>query len=210
MDEREYIRQLAAEADDTVDMLSSHRKGERERGAVAAFLRCFGVDFSACELITPARDPPDVIFRGARFEVMIILDEGRKMHDDWKKKADQRHSAQSLEELFEPYRPRAIALQDVIPLLVGRLAQKASHYGPDTCSQLDALVYINFLKKGLCRLSEADVPEELRAQHWRSVCFLFPPHSHVLAVTAQSPEFLRRYEGSTRQECQNWGVMFDL
>jgi hypothetical protein len=33
MNEQEYLRQLADEADDTVDMLSSHWTGERERRA---------------------------------------------------------------------------------------------------------------------------------------------------------------------------------
>ncbi len=95
MDEREYMRRLADEAHDTVDMLSSHRKGERERRAAAAFLRCLGVDFYPDELVSPESDPPDVIFRDARFEVMIMLGEGRRMHADWKEKANQRESAQS-------------------------------------------------------------------------------------------------------------------
>lgn len=210
MDEREYVRQLAAEAQDTVDMLSSHRKGERERRAVAAFLRCLGVDFSPKELATPECDPPDVMFRDARFEVMIMLDEGRKMHADWKKKAGQRDSAQSLEELTESYHSSIpVPFQDVVSLVVAELGQKASHYGPNTCSQLDALLYINLLGKHLYPLSEAHVPEELHAQGWRSVCFIFAPYSHVLAVTPDAPEFLRQHEGSTRQECHP-DVLFDL
>lgn len=211
MDEREYRRQLAAPAHDTVDMLSSHRKGERERRAVAAFLRCLGVDFFPDELVTPERDPPDVIFRDARFEAMIMLDVGRKMHADWKNKVEQRDSAQSLEELVESYHPSApIPFQDVVSLVIAELRQKASHYGPNTCSQLDALLYINLLGRYLYPLSEAHAPEELHAQGWRSVCFLFAPYSHVLTVTPEGPEFLRQYEGSTRQECQNRDVMFDL
>lgn len=211
MDEREYVQQLAAEARDTVDMLSPHRKVERERRAVAAFLRCLGVDFSSEELVTPEREPPDVMFRDARFEVMIMLDAGRKMHADWKKKAEQRASAQSLKELVEPYHPSApIPFHDVVPLVVAELGPKASHYGPNTCSQLDALLYINLLRRHLYPLSEVHIPKELHAQGWRSVCFLFAPYSHVLAVTPEAPEFLRQHEGSTRQECQTPDVMFDL
>ena len=211
MDEREYIRRLADQAHDTVDMLSSHRKGERERRAVAAFLRCLGVDFSPDELVTPESDPPDVIFRDARFEVMIMLDEGRKMHADWKKKAIQRDSAQSIDDLIESYHPSVpIPFRDVVSLVIAELGQKASHYGTNTCSELDALLSINLLGRHLYPLSEAQVPEELRAQGWRSVCFLVAPYSHVLSVTPKAPGFLRKYEGSTRQECQNPDVMFDL
>jgi len=211
MDEREFLRRQAVEAHDTVDMLSSHRQGERERRAVAAFLRCLGVDFSPEELVTPECDPPDVMFRDARFEVMIKLDEGRKMHADWKKKAEQRDSAQSLEEPVESYLPSSsVPFQDIVSLVVAELGQKASHYGPNTCSQLDALLYINLLGKHLYPLSKAHVPEELHAQGWRSVCFLFAPYGHVLAVTPEAPECLRQHEGRTRQECQNPDVLFDL
>ena len=211
MDEREYVRQLAADAHETVGMLSSHRKGERERRAVAAFLRCLGVDFSPEELVAPECDPPDVVFRDARLEVMIMLDEGRKMHADWKKKAGQRDSSRSLEELVESSHPSIpVPFQDVVSLVVAELGQKASHYGSNTCSQLDALLYINLLGKRLYPLSKAHAPEELRAQGWRSVCFLFAPYSHVLAVTPETPEFLRQHEGGTRQECQNPDVMFHL
>jgi hypothetical protein len=211
MDEQDYLRQLAVEAHDTVDMFSSHGKAERERRAVAAFLRCLGVDFSPEELATPRSDPPDVMFRDARFEVMIKLDEGRKMHADWKKKAEQRDSAQSLEELVESYHSSSpVPFQDIVSLVVAELGEKASHYGPNTCSQLDALLYINLLGKHLYPLSKAHVPEELDAQRWRSVCFLFAPYGHVLAVTSEAPDFLRQYEGRTRQECQNPEVLFDL
>jgi len=211
MDEREYIRQLAAEAHDTMDMLSSHRKGERERRVVAAFLRCLGVDFSSDELVTPESDPPDVIFRGARFEVMIMLDEGRKMHADWKKKANQRDAAQSLDDPIESYHPSVpIPFRDMVSLVIAEIGRKASHYEPNTRSQLDALLYINLLGRHLYPLSEAHVPWELQAQGWRSVCFLFAPYSHVLSVTPETPIFLRHYEGSTRQECQNPDMMFDL
>ena len=192
-------------------MLSSHRKGERERRAVAAFLRCLGMNFSPEELVAPECDPPDVMFRDARLEVMIMLDEGRKMHADWKKKAGQRDSAQSLEELGESYHPSIpVPFQGVVSLVVAELEQKASHYGTNTCAQLDALLYVNLLGKHLYPLSKAHVPEELRAQGWGSVCFLVAPYSHVLAVTPESPEFLRQYEGSTRQECQNPDTMFDV
>ena len=161
MDEREYVRRLVDEAHDTVDMLSSHRKAERERRAAAAFLRCLGVDFSPDELITPESDPPDVIFQDARFEVTIKLDKGRKFHADWKKKANQRNSAKSLDDLTTPYHPSVpIPFRKVVSLVFAELEKKASHYGPETCSRLDALLYINLLGRHLYPLSEAYAPKK--------------------------------------------------
>jgi Putative endonuclease, protein of unknown function (DUF1780) len=211
MTERDYLRQLADEAHDTVDMLSFHRKAERERRACAAFLRCLGVYFSPHELVSPESDPPDVVFRDARYEVMIVLDKGRKIHADWKEKAARRDSAQALDELVESYHPSVpVSVEETVRLVVAELGPKASHYGPKTCSQLDALVYVDYQGRHLYPLSEASVSGELQSQGWRSVCVLFPPYSHVLFASQQAPEFLRRLEGSIKQECNNPDVWFDL
>jgi Putative endonuclease, protein of unknown function (DUF1780) len=72
MCEREYIGRLADQADDTVDLLSSARKGERERRTCAAFLRCLGINFSSSQIRLSKNEPPNVIFHDANFEVMEI------------------------------------------------------------------------------------------------------------------------------------------
>jgi len=211
MNEREYCQQFSDEAHDTVDMLSSHRKAERERRACAAFLRCLGVHFSLNELVTPESDPPDVVFRDARFEVMVVLDKGRKMHADWKKEASRRDSAQTLDDLVEAYHPSGpISFEEAVCLVVAELGPKASHYGPRTCSHLDALVYVDCQGRHLYPMSEASLPRELRAQGWRSVSVLFPPYSYVLFALPEAPEFLRNLEGITKQECNNPDVWFAL
>ena len=163
MNERECVRWLADEAHDTVDMLSSHRRAERERRVVAAFLRCLGVDFSAAELIAPESDPPDVNFRGACFEVMMKLEKGRKLHSDWKKKAKQRDSAKTLDDLTISYYPSVpMPFREVISLVSDELEKKAFRYGPKTCSQLDALLYIDLMGRHMYPLSKVNVPQKLQ------------------------------------------------
>ena len=211
INERDYLRRLADEAHDTADLLSSRRKAERERRTCAAFLRCLRVHFSPPELVSPESDPLDVVFRDAHFEVMIMLDQGRKMHVDWKEKAARRDSAQTLDELVESYRPSVpISVEETVRLVVAELDPKASYYGSKTCSHLDALVYVNYQGRHMYSLSEARVPGELRSQGWRSVCVLFPPYSHVLFASPPAPELLRHLKGSIRQECNNPDVWFDL
>jgi hypothetical protein len=211
MNEQEYLKLLADEAHDTVDFLSSRRKAERERRACAAFLRCLGVCFSPDELVTPERDPPDLIFRDACFEVMLVLDEGRKMHAESKKEAVRRDLAESLDDLIQPYHPsQPISFMEVVDRVIADLHQKASHYGAKTCSQLDALVYVNYEGKHLSFSSEANVPGKLQNQDWRSASFLFPPYSHVLFTLPKAPNFLRSVEGISKQECGNPDVWFDL
>lgn len=210
MNEKEYVEKLAEQADDTVDLLSSRRKGERDRIICAAFLRCLGVNFSPEEITLPESDPPDVVFRDARFEVMIIPDEDRKMHAEWKAEASKRHAATRLHDLGETYHPSSpMEPAEVADLLVARLAKKASHYGPKTCSELDALVYINLQKKHLYPASQIEVPKELRSQGWRSVSFIFSPYSHVVFTTSEAPDILRGYEGHIKQECKNPDGIFE-
>lgn len=176
----------------------------------AAFLRCLGVEFSPEEITLPESDPPDVVFRDARFEVMIILDEDRKMHADWKAEASKRHSATRLDDLGKPYHPSSpMEPAEVADRLVAGLAKKASRYGPKTCSELDALVYINIQKKHFYPASQIEVPEELQSQGWRSVSFIFSPYSHVVFTTSEAPDLLRGYEGHIKQECKNPDGIFE-
>ena len=43
-----------------------------------AFLRCMGVGFSEDEIAVGAREPTDITFRGAEFQITEVLDEGRR------------------------------------------------------------------------------------------------------------------------------------
>jgi len=211
MTEREYIQKLASDAHDTVHLLAPGRKREREQRVCAAFLRCLGVDLSPDELTAPASDPPDVAFRDAKFEVMIVLDVGRRMHADWKARASKLDASETMEDLLEPYRPTVpMALAELVDLITAKLAQKASHYGSEVCSELDALVYVNLRRRHLDPRFRAEVPAGLKSQGWRSVCVLFPPYSLVLLAVPEAPNFLRGCEGATRQRCQDPDAMFEL
>lgn len=211
MNEREYIQRLAEQARDTVDLLSSGRKGERERRVSAAFLRCLGISFSPAELTVAENDPPDVIFRDARFEVMIILDEGRKVHAESKEIANRRAAAKNLKELTESYQPSVpMAFGELVNLINAKLWGKATHYGRKTCSELDALVYIDLKERHFNSVAETEVPNDLRMQGWRSVSFVFSMCSHVLLATPAAPDVLREFEGQTRRECHNPDVVFEL
>jgi len=69
--EAQWLDALRADAEDTVDLLSSRRKQERERRTCAAFLRCAGIAFEPGQVIASVTEPPDVIFDQARFGIAI-------------------------------------------------------------------------------------------------------------------------------------------
>ncbi len=72
-DEQNYIEALASDTESTVRFLHSEIKPDRERATCVAFLRCLGVTFTVGDVLSYEKDPPDVIFRSAKFEVCELL-----------------------------------------------------------------------------------------------------------------------------------------
>lgn len=209
--EREHLDTLAAEAEDTVRFFSNDMKPERERSACAALLRCLGIDFSTEEIESPKIEPPDVIFRTARFEVLEILNAGRKRHDDWKAESHRRKIAKSLDDLAKPYRPPApLSYGDVAGLVTGSLNRKAERYSRSERARLDALVYVNLKNKFLDLDSPHPSFDQLSTQGWRSVSLLMPPYGLVLCAQHSASPFLLNLVGQTKSEWPSPDGLFDL
>lgn len=209
--EKEYLERLVTEAQETIYFFSSGRKPERERSACAAFLRCLGIDFVSEEIIFMQKDPPDVVFRSARFEVLEVLDQGRKRHDEWKAKRERRKQAKTLNNLLRPYRPPyPLSYAEVLNLITQALAKKAARYGQSTCADLDALVCVNLLSNVLDPQSPIPSTDELSHQGWRSVSMIMPLFSHVFFTRGSAPTFLQQFAGQTRNKCKNLDTLFKL
>ena len=211
MNEREYSEDLVLHADDTVNFLSNERKQERERSVCAALLRCLGIEFSPTEIISSNVEPPDVIFREGRFEVMIILDEGRKMHQEWKAKYEKFSNAKPSDDLSEPATTLAsMSYEIIIDLVTKSLNKKAQHYNQKGSANLDALVYMNLKGKYLDKESPPPEITQLRSQGWRSVSILFHSCALVLYAKPSAPPFLRKVVGRTMAEWNSPFGLFDL
>jgi Putative endonuclease, protein of unknown function (DUF1780) len=124
-------------------LFSNPQKPERERMVVRAFLRSIGVAFDDSE-ITPSREEPvDTRFRTAEFQIMEIVGT-RRRGLDWRRREDKYRNAQGIADVIDPYTPsQPLSLDDTGRLLADRLARKAARYGAETCSALDALVYVD-------------------------------------------------------------------
>jgi hypothetical protein len=167
-EEQEYLKSLADRADETVYFLSDPMKPERERSVCIAFLRCLDIDFSADDIIPSEEEPPDIIFNSACFEVLEILDEGRKRHKEWKTKAARLKGAKTLEDNINLSKPRSpITYEEVISLITEALNKKSVRYGKQVCASLDALVYVNLLAKFLNPTSTLTPFDELWSEPHR-------------------------------------------
>ena len=211
MKDREYLERLVLDAQDTIYFLSSERKPERERRTCAAFLRCLGINFTPKEIVSVKTDPPDVTFRSAHFEVVEVLDEGRKRHDEWKSEHQRRLTAEGLDDLVEPYRPpEPTPFADILNLIINALAKKSARYGETVCLELDALVYVNLLSNVLDPKSPIPNSDELPVQGWRSVSMIMPLYSHVFLARESAPQILRDLVGETKSECTGFDAIFEL
>ena len=112
------LESLRDEAADTVDLLSSARKQERERRTCAAFLRCAGIDFTTDQIVSSATEPPDVVFNQTLFEITIVLAPGRKIHAEWRSTTARRTSTQRIGDLIEPYAPPEVLTRESIVHLI--------------------------------------------------------------------------------------------
>jgi hypothetical protein len=191
--ERDHIARLHAHATETRTLWSNEKKPERERMVVRAFLRCMGIGFAENDIISEERDPPDVVFRDARFEVMEDLG-GRKRGDEWREREERRRDATQLSDISEPYAAsEPMSMTEVWERVVEGLTGKATSYGPALCSQLDALVYLNLNGRHLQPPDEAPMNatrEKGQAQGWRSVSLVFPPYGATLWAGQSAPSFL--------------------
>jgi Putative endonuclease, protein of unknown function (DUF1780) len=193
-----FLAKLLDHATQARRLFSNPQKPERERMVVRAFLRSIGEAFDDSE-ITPSREEPvDTRFRTAEFQIMEIVGT-RRRGLDWRRREDKYRNAQGIADVIEPYTPsQPLSLDDTGRLLADRLARKAARYGAETCSALDALVYVDLHGRHLWPLTWSHDVEAigiLQAQAWRSVSMLFAPYGAVLLAAPRAPDFLRARAG---------------
>ncbi|PBD28333.1 hypothetical protein CLM86_06850 [Pseudomonas aeruginosa] len=100
MNEADYLRLLTRQAEQANDFLSNARKWDRERWVCQRFLEALNVPYRQEDFAAPGEQPPDVLFKGAGFEVFFVLDEGRRLNEEWREELTRRRQAVSLRQLI--------------------------------------------------------------------------------------------------------------
>lgn len=186
-----YIKSLRKRLKATTRFFSSKNKFERECWIVKKFLNLKNTD----ELKKPDRDPPDVLYQDVRFEVIEILDEGRKRNDEHRERAKKIEEAQknnSLSPLLEPVQLSLVSKDEVIQEVLRKITVKESKYAPAVTASLDLLVYVNYLVKKLDVASSVTVNIDGSFKKWRSVSVLTNSHGgFVVYAGPLAPELLK-------------------
>jgi len=208
--EREYLDDLIRYTKESIRFFSNEMKADRERSACAALLRCLGVHFSSDEIQSNTNDPPDVLFRSARFEIVELYDMKRKRLDEYKARLRELEKAKSISDTLVPYHPpKPISHQELRDEIIQALDTKSQRYGNSLCSTLDALVYVG-LPNRLDIKSPVPGYEELINHGWRSLSFVIPPFGHVAFCKENGPQFLVSLSGRTKEEWRGPDGFFDL
>lgn len=200
MDDSDFLRLLTDHAEQANDFLSNARKWERERWVCQRLLQAFNLRHSIEEFSAPNNEPPDVLFRDANFEVFFVLDEGRRLNDEWRAELERRRRAFSLSQLVRrEAKPKRIPAKDMLTHLAPTLSKKARNYGERNIDlgELDLLAYINLKRSVLDLNSHFPAPTEFLRQGWRSLSVIAPTFARVIFAHADAPEFLRNNLGRT-------------
>ncbi|PKM29602.1 MAG: hypothetical protein CVV08_17355 [Gammaproteobacteria bacterium HGW-Gammaproteobacteria-12] len=148
---------------------------------------------------TPSgQEPPDVLFRDANFEVFFVLDEGRRLNDEWRAELERRRSAFSLSQLVRrEARPKRIPASEMQARLAPTLRKKAHNYrerGIDP-GELDLVAFVSLKRAVLDCNSHFPPPTEYLRQGWRSLSLVGPRFARVLFAHPDAPDFLRQNLG---------------
>jgi len=205
MDDSDYLRLLTIQAEQANTFLSNARKWERERWVCQRLLQGLNIAHRNEDFLPAGQEPPDVLFRDACFEVFFVLDEGRRLNDEWREELQRRRSAFSLSQLVRrEAKPKRIPASELLRRLGPTLRKKAHNYkerGLDL-SELDIIAFASLKREVLDLNSHFPPPTEYLRQGWRSLSLVGPTFARVLFAHPDAPDFLRTNLGRS--------VVFDV
>lgn len=185
------------------DRFSRQFKNWREWHNVVDFISNLKIDFYETEILALSADPPDVIFRNARFEVKEIMDEGRKRHDEVKAAHAEAKKNGGRFRTVE-YTPKDLTPTQIGDLVIKELDafDKRQKYPIEQRRDTDLLFYVNKLEHWF---ENGDMPNShiFEKYGWRSVSAVFSSQqSMVFQASDTAPEFLIESQGLVKDR---WG-----
>lgn len=178
------------------DLFSRRFKNWREWHNTVNFLTNLHIGVDDAQVFCSPKDPPDVLFQGAAFEIKEIMDEGRRRHDEVK----QAHQ-KSMQKNKQDFTLRSVI--DLLPADAGRLVTDqldalTERYMSDMKTRTDVLFYINKLDHWF---DDGPMPSADLFEHygWRSVSVVIASDvSIVFHADNAAPQFLQDNVGKVR------------
>ena len=195
MDPQELLARLIEGLEESVAYFAPGTTKVRERDTVISFIRNLHVTFADKEVTNPEDDPPDAVFRNAKFEIKEILDPGRRRHDEYKADLERARTITDPRELSEQFTPKALPLTDVYRLVEEKTLALDKRYPAAVRGSLDLLFYVNLLR--VFSVPELPYPDtsKLASAGWRSVSFVKGQLSCCFYARDDAPDFIRSAVG---------------
>lgn len=144
-------------------------------------------------------------FATGALRCFFVLDEGRRLNDEWREELARRRSAFSLSQLVRrEAKPKRIPASELLHRLAPTLRKKSTNYrerGIDL-SGLDIIAFASLKREVLDLNSHFPPPTEYLRQGWRSLSLVGPTFARVLFAHPGAPDFLRTNLGRS--------VVFDV
>lgn len=192
MHEHEHLEKLRMLAEDAVGFLDNSHKWEAECWICSRFLN--GLGLTGHNILEKSlSEPPDVVFKEANFEIFLLIDKGRPLHKEWKKRLERIAAAGSLADIGESYSPPSIiTAEEWQQLMMPTLNKKYINYTKRNLAinQIDILIYDNLQKVHVDLTVPMCPRQEIIGQGWRSVSVLGSSYCIVLHATEGTPDFI--------------------
>ncbi len=198
MNDEEFLEDRRRALKESIEHFSAKHKSERERWVCSGFLENLDIAFDEAEVALPDDEPPDVVFRDARFEIKEILDPGRRRHAEYKALLQKALGATDPQELLEQFAPKDITPVQIGERIVSKLRGLEAHYAPAVRAKLDLLFYVN-LQDHFLKVEPMPPVTEFAPFGWRSVVVLMGWGSLVLFAAPDAPSFLCSRVGTLSQ-----------
>lgn len=174
-------------------------KNWREWRNVVDFINNLRFRFDESEVLSLIVDPPDVIFRDARFEVKEIMDSGRRRHDEAKAALAFAKANGGLARIVR-YQPKDLTPQNISDLVTKALDELSIKHRYTSAQRrgIDLLFYVNKLEFWF---KNGPMPEAgaFEFYGWRSVSAVFATQqSMIFHATNIAPDFLIKNVGKVR------------
>lgn len=199
----EYKKEMIEGLSESVRLFSNKGKKKLEIWVVKKFLNSLNLTFTEDEIIqvVQCKEPPDITFRDACFEVMELYDENRQRHKEYKDRLHRIETATSYSDVLEPgtWDIEALSFQELLAISEACLHEKKGDYSMDTKTKLDVLIYVNLRKITIDDEDFVFTPiKDSGLTQWRSVSLSLVFNRDIVCVahaSNEAPEFIRNLSG---------------
>jgi len=185
--EKDKIQPIIEAGKRAVAYFSNANKKDREIRIVKFFLDILCVNHHEMELIPAKDEPPDILFRNARFEIKEILSKNSRRHEECKESLSKAKAAKTITELWVDEEPRVVTLNEIMVRVEEKL-QQLSTICPTMRESTDLLLYVCLAT--FYKLEPYNIPQNCK--DWRSVSICTNSKlAIVLFANQRAPDFIR-------------------